>query len=52
MLLDELALDDEDCEEDWFKLLGMSESELVPSLAPRTHRVPFVLGKEEYKRLS
>ena len=43
MLLDELALDDED----WFKLLGMSESGLVPSLPPRTRRVPFLLGKEE-----
>ena len=42
MLLDELALDDED----WL-LLGMSESGLVPSLAPRTRRVPFFLSKEE-----
>ena len=42
MLLGELARDNEDLLEP----LGMSER-LTPSLAPRTDRVPFVLGKEE-----
>ena len=47
MLLDERARDDEDL----YELMGMPER-FAPSLAPRTDRVPFVLGIRKSMRVS